>query len=61
MCSLPEIECRCASGISSYGFLLSVFSNQLILAGVLCVNAEPVGGEDNPDSGAESSRHLPLV
>lgn len=26
-----------------------------------CVSAEPVGGEDNADSGPESSRHLPLV
>lgn len=38
-----------------------LFSNQLILMSVLCVPAELVGGEDNPDSGPESSRHLPLV
>lgn len=38
-----------------------MFSKQPILMSVLCDPAEPVGGEDNPDSGPESSRHLPLV
>lgn len=38
-----------------------MFSNQLILGSVSCVNAEPLGGEDDPDPGPESSRHLPLV
>lgn len=33
----------------------------LILMEVLWVHAEPVGGKDNPDAGAESPRHLPLV
>lgn len=32
-----------------------------ILMEVLWVHAEPVGGKDNPDAGAESPRHLPLV
>lgn len=27
----------------------------------MCSHAEPVGGEDDPDPGPESARHLPLV
>ena len=47
----------CVSGRSSYGF----FEACLAIRFILCVYAEPVGGENNTDSGPESSGHLTLV
>lgn len=42
-------------------YFLKCSSNQLVLMSVLCLVTEPLGGEDDPDAGPESSRHLSLV